>query len=128
MQISQEPVKNEIVRNKQGRFVKGAPSPNPLGLGLTNIKLNALFSRAFMQDKDKHKGKDLFEYAFEKAHTNNRVLIALLNKFVPDLLKGEGFGDRYAIFGSEGINSERVQRLVALLRERASEDKSAESC
>ena len=110
--VEQNPAKQVIVRTKQGRFVKGAPSPNPHGAGLTTIKLSALFSKAFVNDKDKHAGLDLFAYAFKRARTNDRVLIALLNKFAPDLIKGEGFDsiDITQIFS--GLTTERLRRLA----------------
>ena|SRR3990167_5591582 len=112
-----EPVKQEIVRNRQGQFVKNAPSPNPLGARLGIERLSALFSKAFFTDKDKHKGRDLFEYAFERAHTNDKVLVALLNKFVPDLVKGEGFGTNITtIFGN--LDAGRRDELIEILRKR----------
>ena len=91
---------------------KGMKSPNPHGIGLCNMKLNALFTRAFEKDKEKN-GEDLFEYAFKRARTDSRVLVALINKFVPDLVKGEGFGgDKYIFVVRDKAPAERSNNRI----------------
>lgn len=131
-------VKKEIVnqetivipqKKKRGnpKWQKGMKSPNPMGPGVNTVKLAALFSEAFHKDMDKHNGRSLFELAFERAHTDKAVLIALLNKFVPDLLKGEGFAstDITNIFSGEQIAATERRELIEALRARRGESQPA---
>lgn len=105
-----------IKQNKKRRgnpdWKKGMESPNPSGAGLYKVQLGKLFSDAFLKDKEENK-EDLFELAFRQARKDTRVLTALLNKFVPDLLKGEGFGDNktivYITRDTKASNSNRIQ-------------------
>ena len=88
-------MEQNIIKKHAGNpnWKKGMISPNPLGAKITYKKLTNLFTTAFLRDKEKNQ-KDLFEFAFERARESDKVLITLLNKFVPDLIKGEGFGSK----------------------------------
>ncbi len=119
--VDTKPAKQEIARTKQGRFVKGASSPNPKGCGIHSIKLNALFTKAFLDDKEKHKGSDLFQLAFKVARTDTKVLCVLLNKFVPDLIKGEGFDSNNITQIYSGLATGDLRCFVEGLRKRVSQ-------
>ena len=83
---------NLIVKtNRMGNpaWVKGMKSPNPKGQALGNEYLQTIFKQGFDLDRKKHKD-NIIVYAFKQARKDNTVLIALLKKLLPDLLKQEG--------------------------------------
>ena len=121
MESQKEYDSKELVNTKQKgkrgnpKWQKGMDSPNPLGAGLYKAQLGKLFSDAFLKDKENNK-EDLFELAFKEARKDNRVLTALLNKFVPDLLKGEGFDSKNLTQIFDGFTPRELRELIASIR------------
>lgn len=104
--------KQEVKKDKKGRWIKGTKSPNPHGAGLHEYHLKRLFAKAFVEDSEIHEGKDLFKYAFGIARTDIRVLLKLLDKFVPDLIKGEGFDSRNITQIFQDLTATELKRLA----------------
>lgn len=111
---------NQVQKKGNPNWHKGMVSPNPQGAGLYKVQLGKLFSDAFLKDKELNK-QDLFELAFQEARKDNKVLTALLNKFVPDLIKGEGFDTKIIAQLYQGITTADLRTLAGRLRERVSE-------
>ena len=64
--------------------VSGNPKGRPQKAEIDKLR------QALEYGESKH-GKDIFYHAIDRAWVNDQVLIALLKKLVPDMVKGEGF-------------------------------------
>lgn len=106
------------------RFKKGQ-SGNPAGRPKAP---DMQLLREALAKCEKKYGRSIYEMFAEMAYKHKEVAIALMKKLIPDQthVEGEGLADRYTfIQGGQEVDPTRVQRLVALLRERAGEDGAA---
>ncbi len=83
-----EAIQKDIVKARDGRFVKGQVA-NPRGSnGYTTVKT----IEQALNKKAKRKGfKNFPAYVAERALINDAVLVAVLKKIVPDQIEGKGF-------------------------------------
>lgn len=113
----------KAVAKYPNRFKKGQ-SGNPAGR--PKAPDMQLLRDAIAKCEAKYK-KPIYEMFVEMAYRHKDVMVALMKKLVADQshshVEGEGIGDRYTfISGGAEVDPKRVQRLIALLRERASEE------
>ena len=66
-------------------FKKGAPSPNPKGRpkGQRDFTTELISS---LRGVEQVKGKQILAHAWERAYVNDKVLVAMLKKILPDKL------------------------------------------
>jgi len=90
-----EPILMDKNKDKLGRFVKGS-KPNPTGKN--GYTLASEIEQA-LNNESKRQGYNNFpKYVAKRALINDNVLIAVLKKICPDLIRGEGFGDTTNIY------------------------------
>ena len=105
----QEKTQDTSGRDEKGRFKKGV-SGNPYGNTHTK-DLDRLIQA--LDDRSKRAGYEDFDAVVaDRALQHETVLIAVLKKIYPDLIKGEGIGYdiRAQIFA--GITTEELKRIA----------------
>ena len=78
----------QVIRDKKGRFAEGI-SGNLKGKPPGSLNYTTLLDKA-LKEYETETGKDLFKRYVERAYVNDRVLISLMKKFIPDKTHTEG--------------------------------------
>ncbi|MCK9370581.1 hypothetical protein M0R04_11785 [Candidatus Dojkabacteria bacterium] len=100
-------LKNTVKKDtKWKKGVSGNPNGRP-----TIAEIDKL--RQAIEFGEKKYGVDIFRHAVERAFKNDVVLIALLKKIIPDIVKGEGFETNvYNIFNNIKEMVENASRPI----------------
>jgi len=100
----------KVLRDEGGKFLPGSV-PNPAGRppGTKNYltRLEEALER-YRKDHD----KDLFDRFIERAFRSDKVLIAALKKFVPDMEKTEFTGNINQNIDMSGLTTEELKKLA----------------